>query len=277
MHASGYNRHMPVNDLWQRYKATQDTSAREQLILQFAPLVRYVVGRMAVTLPSTVDQEDLYGYGVIGLIHAIERFSLDRGVKFETFAITRIRGAIIDELRSQDWVPRSVRSRARELSTAVAQLEGELKRAPDEAEIAQAMGLTLMELHALQGEATSPFLSLDELVQVGDDGHSITWLDSMVESKPGPVAQLEETEFVDQMAQAIDALPERERLLLSLYYNDGLTLKEIGAVMGVSESRVCQLHTQATLRLRTRLNQYLGVEDGGKPSRPRSKTATRGA
>lgn len=268
---------MAENDLWQKYKSTQDAAAREQLILQYAPLVRYVVGRMAVTLPATVDQEDLYGYGVIGLIHAIERFSLERGVKFETFAITRIRGAIIDELRSQDWVPRSVRSRARELSAAVAQLEAELSRAPSEEEIARAMGLSLMELHAIQGEATSPFLSLDELVQVGEDGQSITWLDTMVESKPGPVAQLEETEFVDQLAKAIDALPERERLLLSLYYHDGLTLKEIGAVMGVSESRVCQLHTQAAVRLRTQLNRYLGVEDAGKKPRTRSKAAPHGS
>lgn len=267
---------MSVNELWQKFKATQDAAAREQLILQYAPLVRYVVGRMAVTLPATVDQEDLNGYGVIGLIHAIERFSLDRGVKFETFAITRIRGAIIDELRSQDWVPRSVRSRARELSAAISQLEAKLSRSPSEEEIAEAMGLTLVELHAVQGEATSPFLSLDELVQVGDDGHSVTWLDAQVDDKPGPVAQLEEAEFVDQMGQAIDALPERERLLLSLYYHEGLTLKEIGAVMGVSESRVCQLHTQAALRLRTQLNRYLGVEDGGKKPRTRSKATTHG-
>ncbi|MNR86185.1 RNA polymerase sigma-D factor [compost metagenome] len=268
---------MAVNELWTKFKSTQDAAAREQLILQYAPLVRYVVGRMAVTLPATVDQEDLNGYGVIGLIHAIERFSPERGVKFETFAITRIRGAIIDELRSQDWVPRSVRSRARELSTAIAQLEAELSRAPSEEEIAAAMGLSLMELHAIQGEATSPFLSLDELVQVGDDGQSVTWLDTQVDDKPGPSAQLEETEFVDQMAQAIDALPERERLLLSLYYHEGLTLKEIGAVMGVSESRVCQLHTQAALRLRTQLNRYLGVEDGGKKPRNRSKTVSHGS
>jgi len=268
---------MAENDLWQKFKTTQDAAAREQLILQYAPLVRYVVGRMAVTLPATVDQEDLYGYGVIGLIHAIERFSPERGVKFETFAITRIRGAIIDELRSQDWVPRSVRSRARELSTAIAQLEAQLSRAPSEEEIAKAMGLSLMELHAIQGEATSPFLSLDELVQVGDDGHSVTWMDAQVDDKPGPMAQLEEGEFVEQMAQAIDALPERERLLLSLYYHEGLTLKEIGAVMGVSESRVCQLHTQAALRLRTQLNRYLGVEDAGKKPRTRSKVSSHGS
>lgn len=260
-----------MDELWQKFTTTHDPAAREQLILQYAPLVRYVVGRMAVTLPATVDQDDLYGYGIIGLIHAIERFSPDRGVKFETYAITRIRGSIIDELRSQDWVPRSVRSRARELSTAISQLEAELSRAPSEEEIAKAMGLSGAELNAILGEATSPFLSLDELVQVGDDGQSVTWLDTMVDDKPGPVAQLEESEFVDQLGLAIDALPERERLLLSLYYHEGLTLKEIGAVMGVSESRVCQLHTQAALRLRTQLNRYLGVPDTGKKPAPRPK------
>ncbi len=274
----GYNRDMAVNDLWQIYKTTQDAAAREKLILQYAPLVRYVVGRLAVTLPATVDPEDLNGYGVIGLIHAIERFSPERGVKFETYAISRIRGAIIDELRSQDWVPRSVRSRARELSTVISQLEGELSRPPSEAELAKAMNLTSAELNAVQGEATSPFLSLDELVQVGDDGRSVSWLDTMVETKAGPVAQLEEAEFIDQMGLALDALPDRERLLLSLYYHEGLTLKEIGAVMGVSESRVCQLHTQATLRLRTQLNRYLGVEDGGKKaSRNRTKIPAHGS
>lgn len=253
-------------DLWQKFTAHGDRASREQLILQYAPLVRYVVGRLAVTLPATIDQDDLYGYGVIGLIHAVERFSPERGVKFETYAITRIRGAIIDELRSQDWVPRSVRSRARELSATIGALEGKLGRHPSESEIAEAMGITGAELNGVMAQATSPFLSLDELVQVGDDGQGINWLDTMVDDRPGPTAQLEEREFKEQLASAIDALPERERLLLALYYHEGLTLKEIGQVMGVSESRVCQLHTQAALRLRTTINRYLGLADG-KPTR----------
>ncbi|MNK70708.1 RNA polymerase sigma factor FliA [compost metagenome] len=260
---------MAVNELWTKFKSTQDAAAREQLILQYAPLVRYVVGRMAVTLPATVDQEDLNGYGVIGLIHAIERFSPERGVKFETFAITRIRGAIIDELRSQDWVPRSVRARGRELSAVISQLEGTLGRHATEPEIAQAMGISNDELAGMMRAATSPFLSLDELVQVGDDGQSLSWVDTMMDDRPGPSAQLEDREFREQLASAIDALPPREKQLLALYYHEGLTLKEIGQVLGVTESRVCQLHTQAALRLRTAINRYLGIEAPAKPARSR--------
>ena len=254
-------------DLWHKFTTTGDKTCREQLIMQYAPLVRHVVGRLAVTLPATIDHDDLFGYGVIGLIHAIERFSPERGVKFETYAMTRVRGAIIDELRSQDWVPRSVRSRARELSSTISQLEGSLGRHPSEAEIASALGVSQDELASTMAAATSPFLSLDELVQVSDDGQSINWLDMMVDDRPGPAAQLEEREFKEQLAAAIDGLPEREKLLLSLYYKEGLTLKEIGQVMGVSESRVCQLHTQAALRLRNAINRYLGIADP-KPARP---------
>lgn len=254
-------------ELWQKFTTTGDKACREQLIMQYAPLVRHVVGRLAVTLPATIDQDDLFGYGVIGLIHAIERFSPERGVKFETYAMTRVRGAIIDELRSQDWVPRSVRSRAREVAHAISQLEGSLGRHPSEAEIASAMGISQDDLVGMMAASTSPFLSLDEMVQASDDGASINWLDMMVDDRPGPAAQLEEAEFKQQLAMAIDSLPEREKLLLSLYYKESLTLKEIGQVMGVSESRVCQLHTQAAMRLRNAINRYLGIQDAA-PARP---------
>lgn len=254
-------------ELWQNFAATGDPKIREKLILQYAPLVRYVVGRLAVTLPPTIDQEDLYGYGLIGLIQAVEKFSLDRGVKFETYAITRIRGAILDELRSQDWVPRSVRSRSRDIAEAMSQLEGELGRPATEEEIANRLGVSAQDLAHIMSQETSPFLSLDELVQVSDDGQSITWLDTMADERPGPAAQLEEQEFREQLARAIDALPEREKILLSLYYQEGLTLKEIGMVLKVSESRVCQLHTQAALRLRTWINRYLGIESAASKAR----------
>ncbi|MBM3273645.1 MAG: FliA/WhiG family RNA polymerase sigma factor [Candidatus Sericytochromatia bacterium] len=260
-------------ELWQQFTATGDKKIREKLILQYAPLVRYVVGRLAVTLPPTIDQEDLYGYGLIGLIQAVEKFTLDRGVKFETYAITRIRGAILDELRSQDWVPRSVRSRTRDVSQAMQALEAELGRPATEEELANRLGLSASDLANIMSQETSPFLSLDELVQVSDDGQSITWLDTMADERPGPAAQLEEQEFRDQLAKAIDALPEREKVLLALYYQEGLTLKEIGMVLKVSESRVCQLHTQAALRLRTWINRYLGIETtAGKARTARTGT-----
>ncbi|MBI6546564.1 MAG: FliA/WhiG family RNA polymerase sigma factor [Cyanobacteria bacterium NC_groundwater_1444_Ag_S-0.65um_54_12] len=255
-------------ELWRRFVASGEPKVREQLILQYAPLVRYVVGRLAVTLPPTIDQEDLYGYGLIGLIQAIEKFSLDRGVKFETYAITRIRGSILDELRSQDWVPRSVRSRTRDIAEAMARLEARLGRTGTEEELAKELGLSNHELAQLLAQATSPFLSLDELVQVSDDGQNITWLDTMVDERPGPAAILEEQEFRAELAKAIDALPEREKILLALYYQEGLTLKEIGMVLKVSESRVCQLHSQAALRLRTWINRYLGIEPSINKSRP---------
>ncbi len=253
--------------LWQKFTASGDQKVREQLILQYAPLVRYVVGRLAVTLPPTTDQEDLYGYGLIGLIQAVEKFSPERGVKFETYAITRIRGSIIDALRSQDWVPRSVRSRTRDVSEAMSRLESELGRPATEEEIANRLGITSQDLAHLLSQDASPFLSLDELVQVSDDGQSITWLDTMADDRPGPSQILEETEFREQLGMAIDALPDREKLLLSLYYQEGLTLKEIGMVLNVSESRVCQLHSQAALRLRTWVNRYLGIEKAPKAAR----------
>ncbi|MBM3269112.1 MAG: FliA/WhiG family RNA polymerase sigma factor [Candidatus Sericytochromatia bacterium] len=256
-----------TTELWQKYAANPDPKTREKLILQYAPLVRYVVGRLAVTLPPTIDQEDLYGYGLIGLIQAVEKFSLDRGVKFETYAIIRIRGAILDELRSQDWVPRSVRSRTRDVSEAMQALEAELGRPATEEELAGKLGVSAADLAHIMAQETSPFLSLDELVQVSDDGQSITWLDTMADDRPGPAAMLEEQEFREQLAAAIDALPEREKILLALYYQEGLTLKEIGLVLKVSESRVCQLHTQAALRLRTWINRYLGVETGAAKTR----------
>ncbi|HBN07097.1 MAG TPA: FliA/WhiG family RNA polymerase sigma factor [Cyanobacteria bacterium UBA8530] len=248
--------------LWQQYAESQDQAAREQLILEYVPLVRYVIGRLALTLPPSLDSEDLYGYGIIGLIDAVERFNPERGVKFETYAVTRIRGTIIDELRSQDWVPRSVRSRAKSLSGTLSTLECELGRPASDEELAKAMGISPKDLGHILAEATSPFLSLDELVQLGDDGQHVAWIDSMADDKPGPAAVLEESEFRSQLTMAIDGLPEREKLLLSLYYTEGLTLKEIGLVLSVSESRVCQLHTQAMLRLRNRITRYLdGLEE----------------
>jgi len=255
--------------LWKQYIAKGDRASREPLILAYAPLVRYVVGRLAVTLPQTIDQDDLTGYGIIGLIHAIERFAPDRGVKFETYAITRIRGAILDELRSQDWVPRSVRSRAREIGHQIALLEASLGRHPSEQEIADAMGVAPQDLTDYMGSATASFLSLDEMVSGQDEGGSVSWIDTMTDERPGPLAQLEEKEMQDQLAIAIDALPEREKHVLALYYKEQLTLKEIGLVLGVSESRVCQLHSQAALRIRNHVNRYLGIQSPpkGKASR----------
>ena len=246
---------MTTADLWQKYTKQPDPATREKLILEYMPLVKYVVGRLAVTLPPTVDAEDLLGYGVMGLIMAIERFAPERGYKFETFAVSRIRGAIIDELRAQDWLPRSVRQKAKELEGKIRSLEHQLGRTATDQELATQLGVTVDELPRSLAEITAPVLSLDDLVSLGDDGQKISWLDTLPDERLGPSAQLDQEAMTEVLGQAIDLLPERERLLVSLYYHEGLTLKEIGAVLNVTESRVCQLHAQAMGRLRTKINQ----------------------
>jgi RNA polymerase sigma factor for flagellar operon FliA len=243
-----------ATDLWQKYVSKPDRATREKLIMEYLPLVKYVVGRMAVTLPPTVDSDDLMGYGVMGLIAAIERFNPDRGFKFETFAVSRIRGAIIDELRSQDWLPRSVRQKAKEMESAIRGLEHQLGRTASDEELAKAMGVKVDDLPKNLSEIVAPVLSLDDLVSMGDDGQKISWLDTLPDERMGPAGVFDQEEMVEILGQAIDALPEREKLLITLYYHEGLTLKEIGQVLTVTESRVCQLHSQAVGRLRTKIN-----------------------
>lgn len=248
---------LTVQDLWQKYAKKPDPATREKLIMEYLPLVKYVVGRMAVTLPPTVDAEDLVGYGVMGLITAIERFSPDRGFKFETFAVSRIRGAIIDELRSQDWLPRSVRQKAKEMEGSIRTLENSLGRTATDQELAGALGTTVDNLPKNLAEIVAPVLSLDDLVMMSDDGQKVSWLDTLPDDRLGPAASFDAEEMTQILGKAIDLLPERERLLVSLYYHEGLTLKEIGQVLSVTESRVCQLHSQAVGRLRTKINQMV--------------------
>ena len=234
-----------LRELWQQYKSTKDGALRERLILHYSPLVKYVAGRVGVGLPPNIEQADLVSYGIFGLIDAIEKFDLDRAIKFETYAISRIRGAIIDELRSLDWVPRSVRSRAREIESAQAKLEHELQRAPTEEELRR----SLLEI------ANSSVYALDELWTVSDSsGDQVSLLDTLHDpDAPDPQQLLAASEVKDRLADAISALPEREKLVIALYYYENLTLREIGEVLGVTESRISQLHTKAVLRLKSRL------------------------
>ncbi|HSD77907.1 MAG TPA: RNA polymerase sigma factor WhiG [Solirubrobacteraceae bacterium] len=245
-----------LRDLWRRYKTGGDGQAREGLVVAYSPLVKYVAGRMASGLPAHVDEADLISYGLLGLINAIERFDLGRDVKFETYAITRIKGAIIDELRSLDWVPRSVRQRARDIERANAKLENVLQRAPTDDEMARELGVTVDEFHdALLQISHSTIAALDELWTVSDSsGDQVSLLDTITdESAPDPAALVDQTDLKDRVADAIARLPEREKLVIALYYYENLTLREIGEVLGVTESRVSQLHTKAILRLRSRL------------------------
>jgi RNA polymerase sigma factor FliA len=247
-----------LRDLWRRYKDDGDEGARERLVVAYSPMVKFVAGRLGAGLPSHVEDADLISYGLVGLIGAIERFEPERGIKFETFAMTRIRGAIIDELRSLDWVPRSVRSRAREIETAQAKLEHELQRAPTEAELASKLNLTEEELQsALLEIANSSVYALDELWTVSDSsGDQVSLLDTIADdSAADPQEALASTEVKDLLTEAIGGLPEREQLVVALYYYENLTLREIGEVLGVTESRVSQLHTKAVMRLKSSLQQ----------------------
>ena len=245
-----------LRDLWRRYKDDSDQTARERLVVAYSPMVKFVAGRLGAGLPSHVEDADLISYGLVGLIGAIERFEPERGIKFETFAMTRIRGAIIDELRSLDWVPRSVRSRAREIEAAQTKLEHELQRAPTESELAVKLNMSEEELQgSLLEIANSSVYALDELWTVSDSsGDQVSLLDTIADAGAAdPQEALATTEVKDRLTEAIGGLPEREQLVVALYYYENLTLREIGEVLGVTESRVSQLHTKAVMRLKSHL------------------------
>jgi RNA polymerase sigma factor for flagellar operon FliA len=245
-----------LKELWRRCKDDGDERARERLVVAYSPLVKYVAGRMAAGLPSHVDEADLISYGLIGLIGSIERYDLDRDIKFETFAVSRIKGAIIDELRSLDWVPRSVRSKARDVEKTHSQLENRLGRAPTEEEMAQKLGVDVDDFrNTLLEIAHSSVLALDDLWTVSDpDGGQVSLLDTIRDPHAvDPEEAIDTVELKDRLAEAIESLPDRERLVVALYYYENLTLREIGEVLGVTESRVSQLHTKAVLGMRSHL------------------------
>jgi RNA polymerase sigma factor for flagellar operon FliA len=246
-----------LKELWRRYKQEGDEAARERLVVAYSPLVKFIAGRMASGLPSHVDEGDLISYGLLGLIGAIERFDPEREIKFETFAVARIKGAIIDELRSLDWVPRSVRSRARDVEKAHAKLEGRLQRAPTEEEMAKELGVSVEDFQGMLLEiANSSVLALDDLWTFADPeggGGQISVLDTIRDPNAvDPESEAQTMDLKNRLADAIESLPERERLVIALYYYESLTLREIGEVLGVTESRVSQLHTKAVLGLRSR-------------------------
>jgi len=245
-----------LKDLWRRFKRDGDDRARERLVVAYSPLVKYVSGRMASGLPAHVEEADLISYGLGGLISAIERFELEREIKFETYAITRIKGAIIDELRSLDWVPRSVRARARAIERANSKLEHKLQRAPTDEEMADELELTVTGFQdALLQISNSTVAALDELWTVSDaSGDQVSLLDTLQDpGAPDPAQVMDQSDLKDRIADAIARLPEREKLVVALYYYENLTLREIGEVLAVTESRVSQLHTKAVLRLRGRM------------------------
>jgi RNA polymerase sigma factor for flagellar operon FliA len=247
-----------VTQAWDEYKETASGKARDQLILNYSPLVKYVAGRVAVGLPANIEQADLISYGIFGLIDAIDKYDRGRNIKFETYAISRIRGAIIDELRAIDWVPRSVRYKAREVEKAYAALENKLKRPPSDSEIAGEMGISVDDLNHIYTQLSSvSLIALDELMSIeGDKGDKLSLLETLEDTKTaGPMEAFESEEMKEILVTAINRLPEREKKVITFYYFAGLTLAQIGEVLGVTESRVCQIHTKAVLGLKGKISE----------------------
>ena len=246
-----------IDALWQEYKDGGTRDARERLILHYSPLVKFVAGRVAAGLPQNIEQTDLVSYGIFGLIDAIDKFDPGRGFKFETYSISRIKGAIMDELRSIDWVPRSVRAKARAIERAYSKLENELRRSPEDKEVADELGMSEGEFAGVLSQISFVgVVALDELLTAGSErGAGATVGDTIAGSGNDPVEAFESEEMRQVLADAINRMPDRERLVLMLYYYEGLTLAEIGSVLGVTESRVCQIHTKAIFQLRSRLSE----------------------
>jgi RNA polymerase sigma factor for flagellar operon FliA len=242
--------------LWKRYKENRDSAAREELVLAYASLVRYVAGRLAMGMPSQVEVDDLESYGIFGLLEAIERFDPNRGIKFETYAMTRVRGAIIDHLRADTWAP-ALRQKAKQIDEAQSALETQLGREPTDEELAGRLGLSAPDLLRRRSEvAAAVMLSLDDTPQLSDENEGGSVVDRMEDpNSPDPLAETLLTERKEILAQALEKLPEKERLVVTLFYHEGLTAKEIAMVMSLSVARISQLHSKAILRLRGRLSR----------------------
>lgn len=243
------------DQLWRRYRDSRDPAIRDRLVEQYAPLVKYVAGKVAVGMPHNVEFDDLVGYGVFGLFDAIEKFDPDKHVKFKTYAVTRIRGAIFDKLRSIDWVPRSVRQKSREIEEAVRRLESSLGRTATDTEIAKEMNMSAKEFEKTMLKVSgTAIMSLNDVWYTGEDNDKVSIADS-IESPDSlqPDTIVEKDEIRRVIIESIHQLPEKEKKVLVLYYYEDLTLKEIGQVLEVTESRVSQLHTKAIMRLRAKL------------------------
>ena len=245
-------------DLWKLYRRTKDQKLRDFFVRQYAPLVKYVAGKIALGMPQNVEFDDLVGFGVFGLFDAIDKFDPGKHVKFKTYAVTRIRGAIFDELRTIDWVPRSVRQKAREVEETVRRLESSLGRAASDEEIASGMEMDLKDFQQMMLKISgTSMLSLHDIWYTGEDNDKISIAESI--ESPGslnPDTIVEKEEIKRVIVDAIKELPDKEKKVLVLYYYEDLTLKEIGEVLAVTESRVSQLHTKAVMRLRAKLTSF---------------------
>lgn len=246
---------------WERYLKDRDPDARRKLLNRYLPLVRNVAGRMAINFPRSVELCDLINTGVIGLIEAFRNFDPERGVKFETYAVPRIRGAILDELRSLDWVPRSTRAKAREIERALLGFENKYGRPPTDEELAKALNLSVEDLHlSLEDVSKTTLLSLDEMIFREEDNRQVPRIETVEDEGANIILRdLERSELQAFLVIAIERLTEQEKLVIALYYYEELTLKEIGEVMKISESRVSQIHTKAVLKLRGMVREKFGL------------------
>ncbi|HOE09118.1 MAG TPA: RNA polymerase sigma factor WhiG [Treponemataceae bacterium] len=249
------NEQKTEDELWVEFHKTRSPQLRDMFIRQYMPLVKYVAGKIAVGMPGSVEFDDLVGFGQFGLLDAINKFDPEKNVKFKTYAVTRIRGAVFDELRQLDWVPRSVRQKSREIEDTIVRLESNLGRTASDAEVASAMGLSEADFQqtVLKVSGTS-ILSLNDVWYAGDDSDHMSIGDSIeAPSSLNPDVIVEREEIRRVIIEAINELPEKEKMVLVLYYHEDMTFKEIGQVLEVSESRISQLHTKANLRLRAKL------------------------
>lgn len=243
------------DELWLEFKKTHSPEIRDAFIRKYMPLVKYVAGKVAAGMPGNIEFDDLVGFGQFGLLDAINKYDPEKNVKFKTYAVTRIRGSMIDELRVLDWVPRSVRQKAREIEDAIVQVESRLGRPASDAEIADAMGISEEEFQqtVMRVSGTS-VLSLDDVWYSGDDSDHVSIGDSIESpSSFNPDVIVEREEIRRVIIESIKELPKKEKMVLVLYYHEDLTFKEIGQVLNVSESRISQLHTKANMRLRAKL------------------------
>ncbi len=242
---------MTEEELWREYKKTKDAKLREKLIMQYASLVKYVAGRVAINTPPQVEFDDLVGYGILGLIDAIEKFNLNQGFTFKTYATARIRGRIIDELRIIDWLPRSVRKKTKQLADAYESLEYKLNRPATDEEVAEFLGIRMDTFYQMLATVKGiSLISLNDLSAIEEDNEEVFHNTVLPMSYKTPATIVEKEETKRLLIEAIYRLPENERMVISLYYYEDLTLREIGEVIGVTESRISQLHTKALLRLR---------------------------
>lgn len=246
--------------MWKKYKRTKSQALREDIVKKYLYLVKYVAGRVAVGLPPNVEFNDLVSYGILGLFDAINKYDVSQGNKFETYAVARIRGSIMDELRKLDWAPRLLRKKAREIEKKAKELEEKHGRLATDSELAKGLGISVADLNSIYSDLNSTtFLSLDEVWQNDDGNKPISRLQTIEDSLgTNQFSYVHQNEVKEILAGSIDELPEKEKLVIVLYYYENLTLREIGEILDVSESRVCQIHTKVVMRLRSHLTKRVG-------------------